>query len=324
MPTVSVVVPNYNHARFLRQRIDTILGQTYQDFELILLDDCSTDDSRAILREYVASPRVRLEINDINSGSTFRQWNKGVRLAKGKYVWIAESDDYADPQFLERLVALLDSDSAIAFAYCRSWRVINEQPDGFADRELSDPQRWASDFCLDGAEMFRNYFLLTTPVRTASGVVFRKDIYARIGGADENLRLAGDWKVWGAMALAGEVAYLSDPLNFHRYHASTVRSKTQEARTDVAEDLQICVWALGKATVSRATREKICDAKAGIWVPAVLSLRSPLSLKRAILRQVRELDSHPWRRVFRPAWKALRMKIQRHLGGRQSAREGLT
>jgi len=90
MPNVTVIVPNYNHARFLRQRLDSILTQTYQDFELILLDDCSTDDSRTILKEYAADPRVRLELNEANSGSPFKQWNKGVQLAQGKYVWIAE------------------------------------------------------------------------------------------------------------------------------------------------------------------------------------------------------------------------------------------
>ncbi|HVB58282.1 MAG TPA: glycosyltransferase family 2 protein, partial [Candidatus Acidoferrales bacterium] len=100
MPTVSVIVPNYNHARFLRKRIDSVLQQTFQDFELILLDDCSTDDSRSILSSYAGDPRIRIEFNDANSGSTFKQWNKGVRLARGKYVWIAESDDYAGEKLL--------------------------------------------------------------------------------------------------------------------------------------------------------------------------------------------------------------------------------
>src|SRR5215469_17881071 len=106
-PRVSVVVPNYNHAQFLPKRIDSILGQSFQDFEVILLDDCSTDDSRSILSQYSAPPRVRLEFNQTNSGSPFKQWNKGVRLANGKYIWIAESDDYADERLLERLLAVL-------------------------------------------------------------------------------------------------------------------------------------------------------------------------------------------------------------------------
>src|ERR1700686_241166 len=104
IPKVSIIIPNYNHARYLRKRMDSVLGQTFQNFELILLDDCSTDESRSILLEYATDPRVRIDFNEKNSGSTFRQWNKGVRLAHGEYVWIAESDDYADPHLLERLV----------------------------------------------------------------------------------------------------------------------------------------------------------------------------------------------------------------------------
>ena len=93
--------------RFLRRRIESVLCQTYQDFELILLDDCSSDESRSLLSEYAGDPRVRIEFNEVNSGSPFKQWNKGVRLARGEYVWIAESDDYADERPPEKLVAQL-------------------------------------------------------------------------------------------------------------------------------------------------------------------------------------------------------------------------
>src|SRR5580704_8103971 len=123
MPRVSIVVPNYNHARFLPKRIESILRQSYQDFELILLDDCSTDESRTILSQYASDPRVRLEFNQVNSGSTFKQWNKGVKLARGKYVWLAESDDYADERLLEKLMARLEGDPSTVLCYCRSWRV---------------------------------------------------------------------------------------------------------------------------------------------------------------------------------------------------------
>ena len=83
MPKVSVIVPNYNHAPYLKRRIDSILNQTYQDFELILLDDCSTDNSAEVLNEYASNPKVsHVVINEINSGSTFKQWDKGFALAK--------------------------------------------------------------------------------------------------------------------------------------------------------------------------------------------------------------------------------------------------
>src|SRR5262249_35072754 len=129
LPKVSIVVPNYNHARFLPQRLDSILGQTFQDFELILLDDCSTDDSRTILSQYARDPRVRIEFNEVNSSNPFKQWNKGVGLARGEYVWIAESDDYADARLLENLAPRLDDEPRAGFAYCRSWRVVLDQVD---------------------------------------------------------------------------------------------------------------------------------------------------------------------------------------------------
>ena len=109
-PTVSVILPNYNHAPFLKERIDSILAQTYQDFELILLDDCSTDNSVALLQTYADNPHVSaLVCNEANTGNTFLQWDKGIRLARGRYIWIAESDDVAHPQFLEATVSALDA-----------------------------------------------------------------------------------------------------------------------------------------------------------------------------------------------------------------------
>src|ERR1700688_37050 len=81
MPKVSVIIPNYNHAPYLRQRIDSVLQQSFQDLEVILMDDCSTDGSRSIISEYTTDSRVRTVFNAENSGSTFKQWNKGVRMA---------------------------------------------------------------------------------------------------------------------------------------------------------------------------------------------------------------------------------------------------
>ena len=88
MPQVSVIIPNFNHAAYLDQRINSVLNQTYQDFEVILLDDCSTDNSKEVLLKYSDNMKVAHVIfNDKNCGSTFNQWKKGLHLAKGKYIW---------------------------------------------------------------------------------------------------------------------------------------------------------------------------------------------------------------------------------------------
>jgi glycosyltransferase involved in cell wall biosynthesis len=315
MPTVSVVVPNYNHARFLRQRLDSILAQTYQDFELILLDDCSTDESRAILSEYDSDPRVRIEFNEANSGSPFKQWNKGVRLALGEYVWMAESDDYAELRLLERLVAALDADPDVTFAYCRSRCVTEDGRLGhFADYHLRDPNpnRWTTDCCISGEDLCREYFAWFTPIANASAVVFRKEVYKHVGGADEAMRLCGDWKLWAAVALEGRVAYISEPMNYFRFHENSVRSSTGKAKAYALEYLQVSKWVLDRVTVAPAQFEKICNTRASEWVPALLSLRTPLALKRAIIRSARALDPHPIRRALGPSLLALRLKIRHH------------
>ena len=249
MPKVSIVVPNYDHARFLSKRLDSVLGQTFQDFELILLDDCSTDDSRSILSQYGGDPRVRIEFNEVNSGSPFKQWNRGVGLARGEYVWIAESDDYADERLLEKLAARLDAEPSAAFAYCRSWRVsLDNRPDGFADPCVpgeDQQQRWTADYCADGHAECRNYMVRCNTVPNASAVVFRKAVYQRVGGADESLFLCGDWKLWAAMALTGRVVYLAEPLNYYRFHDASVRSVSKQSG---AESLRVQWWILEEAT----------------------------------------------------------------------------
>jgi glycosyltransferase involved in cell wall biosynthesis len=311
-PKVSVVVPNYNHARFLRQRVDSILRQTYQDFELILLDDCSADDSRSIISSYAADPRVRIQFNEVNSGSPFKQWNRGVRLARGEYVWIAESDDYANERLLERLLKVLEKDPEVTFAYCRSWRISEDgQQNGFVELSFRflDAHRWNADFLADGREECRTSFLCTNPVQNASAVVFRKVIFERVGGADENLRVCGDWKLWAGMAFEGKIAYVGEPLNYHRDHSESVRSKSNRMGLDSAEALQVIRWILGRATPTEAVWETLRWGAGTYWPWAIVSPHVSLAVKRAILQDARAIDPHATRRVLRTAMTATRLRL---------------
>jgi cellulose synthase/poly-beta-1,6-N-acetylglucosamine synthase-like glycosyltransferase len=315
MPTVSVVVPNYNHARFLRKRIESVLGQTYQDFELILLDDCSTDDSRTILSEYAGDARVRVEFNEVNSGSTFKQWNKGVGLARGKYVWLAESDDYADERLLEKLVRRLEEDPSAVFCYCRSWRVSDDgEFDGYCDSCLSylDAQKWTADFSVDGREECRKYLVRFNTVLSASSVVFRRDVYREVGGADEKLRFCGDWKMWASMALAGgRVCYLGEPLNYGRTHAGSVTTRSWREATAAAEIVHVTGWILERVSVDQAMREKVCEDLSRVWSQAVLNRRFPASLRWAILKDAMTIDHAALGRLVRPTLAAVRMTLAR-------------
>ncbi|MGH9735921.1 MAG: glycosyltransferase [Candidatus Acidiferrales bacterium] len=314
MPTVSVIVPNYNHARFLRQRIDSILAQTYQDFELILLDDCSTDDSREILDEYAREGQagapvphdIRLEFNEKNSGSPFKQWNKGVRMARGKYVWMAESDDYADPRFLERLVPVLENDTNVQFAYCRSRRVDPRGHVGeFVDKASLipglAPSRWTTDFCSDGREECTRCMVFACVVQNASAVLFRKSAYEEAGGADESLRICGDWKLWCSLLLAGKMAYVAEPLNFFRFHEGAARNQFGLWRAGIVEWLAVVRWILDRVEVSEATLGPVRRYHADHWTRAILRTGVPWSAKREILRRAKAIDPHAIRSGFRAA-----------------------
>jgi glycosyltransferase involved in cell wall biosynthesis len=313
MPKVSVVIPSYNHARFLRRRLDTVLEQSFQDFEVVILDDCSTDESRSILSEYAENPKIRIELNEKNSGSPFKQWNKGVRLSRGEYIWLAESDDYADARLLERLVGALDAQPTAAFAYCRSWRVDSQDsPHGFIDQYLSDlsQDRWAQEYCSDGLHECRNYFIFCNVVGNASAVVFRKVIYDAVGGADESFQLCGDWKLWAAMALKGTVVYLGDPLNYFRFHEGSVRGRDIRRGILAHESLRVVRWLSGEVCVPENLRSKLYHALSTLWIPPVIAMQVPIRLKWAILQEAIAIDSHAIQKMMKPALGAAWIKVR--------------
>jgi glycosyltransferase involved in cell wall biosynthesis len=241
MPTVSVLVPNYNHARFLDERLKSIFNQVYQDFELIFLDDASSDNSIDVFRKYSARSNVRAILNDRNSGNTFRQWNRGVRAAKGRYIWIAESDDVAEPQLLETLVRLLESNPKVGVAYCNS-TIIDERgvKQYTVDRWSAyvDADRWSHDYINSGAEECRRYLICRNTIPNASAVVFRKSIYEQCGYANETITRCGDWWVWVQMLLLSDIAYVAAPLNLFRRH-TTISSLIGNHNIALEETLQI-------------------------------------------------------------------------------------
>jgi len=230
MPKVSVIVPNYNHERFLEKRIQSVLDQTYQDFELIILDDASPDNSKQVIENFLGDQRIRTIYNQTNSGSTFKQWNKGICEAKGEYIWLAESDDYADECLLAELVAKLEQYPNVGIAQCQSWQIdehdniLCSMADSTADLNET---RWQQDFVNNGKDECNKYLIVRCTIPNASAVLIRKSIYDQVGGADEKLRLCGDWMLWAKMLLISDIAFVGKPLNYFRTHSNTVRSNSE-------------------------------------------------------------------------------------------------
>ncbi len=220
---VSVIIPNYNHSKYLRQRIDSILNQTYKDIELIILDDCSTDNSREIINEYIkVHPEIVVCYNESNSGSPFIQWNYGVSKAKGEFIWIAESDDFAEPCFLERSLSLMQRSENTGLVFCDS-KIVNEQKgiEYLASERSAVKNNKNLLKVLSGKGEFSLRSFLENPIVDASSVLFRKCAYLKAGGADPLMKYCGDWLLYIRILLISGIEYIPEPLNVFRLHSGS-------------------------------------------------------------------------------------------------------
>ena len=212
-PTVSIIIPNYNHARFLAERFRSVLCQTYTDYEIIILDDCSTDNSREIIEQYRSNPKVSQVIfNETNSGSPFIQWNKGVKLARGKYIWIAESDDSADETFLAQTTEILDSKPEVGIIKTLTM-MIDENGEELDIWEHQRDRDWSESFTIDGRDDCLLQMKHRTSFPNASGILFRKDLYVNAGYACESFKYSGDWMTWVKILKSCKLAHIAQPLN---------------------------------------------------------------------------------------------------------------
>lgn len=228
---VSVIVPNYNHAQYLDIRLKSILAQTYTDFEIIILDDNSIDNSKEIIKRYEKDVHVsHIICNKTNSGSPFIQWNRGFQYAKGDLIWIAESDDCCEPTFLENVVAEFERNSNLSFAFSRSIKIDENGNKG----NILQPM-FASDVRLNGKEFNMKFLIWGNKVWNASSVVFRKSNALTVNKQYMDFRGAGDWLFWIEMAEKGDVAVISEPLNYYRIYS---KNTTNFMRMNGMEDVE--------------------------------------------------------------------------------------
>lgn len=225
-PLVSVIIPNYNHAKYLPERIESVLNQSFQDFEVILLDDNSSDSSRDVIEKYRNQPKVsHIIFNEVNSGSTFKQWQKGINLAKGEWIWFAESDDYCEPTLLEALLKNIGQCHNVVVSYCQSYIV----EEGKELKNLSfftdsvDTDHWKKDYCGEGVDEINKCLLYKCTIPNASAAIFKKSAFLKADKAFTSMRFCGDWMLWVQLLKMGNIAFSAQPLNYFRFHNATTR-----------------------------------------------------------------------------------------------------
>lgn len=204
MPKVSVIIPAYNQARYLGLAIQSVLDQTYADFEVVVVDDGSTDDTAQVVQRF-ADPRVRYVFQSNRGLSAAR--NTGLRNSTGPLVTFLDSDDEFLPEKLSWLAAILDQRPEVGLA-AGSAVLIDEagQPTG---------QPFASRLPADPAEL-----VLGNPLHVGS-VLLRRDWQAKVGYFDESLRSYEDWDMWLRLAVAGcPMACIEQPVSRYRFHTA--------------------------------------------------------------------------------------------------------
>jgi glycosyltransferase involved in cell wall biosynthesis/GT2 family glycosyltransferase len=208
---VSVIVPNYNHAHYMPDRLGSLLAQTVPPDEIIFLDDCSADDSLTVAASILQAGNVPYTIvpNQTNSGCVFRQWIKGIDLAANELVWIAESDDSVEPDFLERLLPAFDKPEVmIAFGHIQ-YIDANSKPNSDLDGYFNGFEHfsWHKSTVVPAYKAFQRDFTLRNIIPNASGAVFHKP---RLTAAEiERLyeyRFAGDWYFYALVLRGGAIA----------------------------------------------------------------------------------------------------------------------
>lgn len=234
-PLVSVIIPNYNHARYLDERINSVLNQTYENFEVIILDDYSTDNgaSKNFIEKYRNNRHIsHIIYNKTNGGSPYKQWQKGANLANGELLWIAESDDSCDEHLLEELVPYF-SDKSVTVAFCRSV-MFNEN----GKIGMAGPTN-IKEGVSDGKQFIHDQLIIGTGIVNASSVVFRKETYMNISDEYTTFKGSGDHLFWILMAENGKVAFVEKPYNYFRTHSNNTTKRLTGNGLNQIEDKRI-------------------------------------------------------------------------------------
>jgi hypothetical protein len=172
----------------------------------------------------------RIIKNIQNSGSVFKQWQKGISLAKGDYIWIAEADDLCQPEFLQNNIENFNKDDQIVLSYTQSKQMAD---DGsiLADNYLNytqdvNEEKFRNDYITDGLEEIKTSLCIKNTIPNVSAVVFKKSDSLSLLDMSTMYKVAGDWLFYiNYLGVGGKIAFCSKPLNYHRRHSQSATSE---------------------------------------------------------------------------------------------------
>lgn len=271
-PLVSVVFTSYNHRKYLKQALDSIINQSYKKMEIIVVDDCSTDGSQEILLQYKNDPRVQLHLLEANTGSYVKASNYGAERAEGSYLIFAQCDDFADTRQIELLVNAMIENPGVGVVYSRSNMV---DPSGhiyatdFSKREKEFRKKCAQNTVITGAEMGK-FLSYSCVIPNLSAALIRRDLYIQAGMLSEQYLVAADWAFWLTLSELTNFYYITECLNNFRQHPTTIRSKIKLQK----QILEIYTLLYEHIKVYKPSRQRTFEIKKGagaIWFAYIIA-----------------------------------------------------
>ena len=228
-PRVSVCIDSFNYGRFLPEAIESVLEQSWQDFELIISDDCSTDDSVAIAQSYAQKDsRIVVEVAPANRGMV-KNRNACLALAQGDYVkWLHADDFLCSRDTLARMAGVLEANPAVSLV-ASARRIVNEQSEPIDIWSGFNQERAIAGTSVISRCLFEQRNLIGGP----SAVMFRRALAGR--GFDEAFFVMADLEMWFHLLEQGCFAYLREPLCALRAHG---RQQTEKDRRSLAPALE--------------------------------------------------------------------------------------
>jgi glycosyltransferase involved in cell wall biosynthesis len=215
---VSVIIPNYNYARFLPEAIDSVLGQTYPNVEIIVVDDGSTDNSEEVLKGY--GERLRW-FRQSNRGVSAAR-NYGIEQSRGELLAFMDADDMWRPEKLERQVRMFEN-PAVGMVYCGLQYISTEGE--LLGQNLSGRS----------GQVLKGVALLQPPGVPASGssALISRACFDKVGLFDTALSTSADWDMWRRIACHYEIAIVPEPLVLYRLHGSAMHRNVELFERDM-------------------------------------------------------------------------------------------
>lgn len=217
---ISVIIPTFNNASYITQAINSILNQSYKNFEIIVVDDGSTDDTVEVCKQFTHLPNF-FYTHQKNSGVSSAR-NNGVALAHGEYISFLDADDYWSEYKLEKQMDIMESGPAVIVLTGITRFCVTEQDQVEFFNETTPP-------VFVNAEEYRKDLLRLTSMHMAhfTTALLRKDSFICVGGYNDKLYASEDWDLWIRLSEHFEFRNIAESLYFYRKHKNSSSSKTR-------------------------------------------------------------------------------------------------